>query len=345
MAKACRAVVERAEGEEWPSERWQTDPVGFAWTILGAELAPKQKEMLESIRDNPRTAVRGGRKIGKDFGVGVAALWWYASFADARAILTATTAHQIDSVLYREIRKLIGRSGTCFDCRREAFKRREKPPQPCPHSTRLTGKVGEIARSGIKSPDMREIQGFTARDPEAMAGTSGTRILYVLDEASGIADEIHTAIRGNLAAGGGREVLISNPTRPIGFFFDAFHAKKDLYNRIHGSSEETPNVLEGREVFPGLAGREWVEEQRREWGVDSPLYQIHVLGNFCVNEQGAIFTVAAIANGRSLMLEFEAVVGGYVGAMPVLEEENGAFRDLMTRSLVFLSDPGGAHHA
>lgn len=46
----------------------------------------------------------------------------------------------------------------------------------------------------------------------------------------------------------------------------------------------------------------------------------------------------ASSNGRSLMLEFDAMLGGYAGMMPVLEE-GGQFRDLITRSIVVLSEP------
>jgi hypothetical protein len=43
-------------------------------------------------------------------------------------------------------------------------------------------------------------------------------------------------------------------------------------------------------------------------------------------------------NGRSLMLGFDALLGGYAGMMPVSEEQ-GVFRDLMTKSTVTLLDP------
>jgi hypothetical protein len=46
----------------------------------------------------------------------------------------------------------------------------------------------------------------------------------------------------------------------------------------------------------------------------------------------------ASENGRSLMLEFDAMLGGYVGMMPVLEED-GVFRDLITKSVVTLEAP------
>jgi hypothetical protein len=34
-------------------------------------------------------------------------------------------------------------------------------------------------------------------------------------------------------------------------------------------------------------------------------------------------------NGKSLMLEFEAILGGFVGTMPVLLDEQGTYRDLL----------------
>ena len=56
--------------------------------------------------------------------------------------------------------------------------------------------------------------------------------------------------------------MFSNPTRTSGTFFDAFHSKKQFYRCIHVSSEETPNVVLGRMVIPGLAGRAWIEEKK-----------------------------------------------------------------------------------
>jgi len=49
------------------------------------------------------------------------------------------------------------------------------------------------------------------------------------------------------------------------------------------------------------------------------------------------YVVLASTNGRSLMLGFETILGGYAGMMPVLEEQ-GVFRDLITRSTVTLLD-------
>ena len=40
------------------------------------------------------------------------------------------------------------------------------------------------------------------------------------------------------------------------------------------------NVVAGREVIPGLASRQWVEDRKEEWGEGSPAYRARVLGEF-----------------------------------------------------------------
>jgi hypothetical protein len=47
----------------------------------------------------------------------------------------------------------------------------------------------------------------------------------------------------------------------------------------------------------------------------------------------------ASANGRSLMLEFEGILGGHVGMMPVLLGEDALFRSIVTQEVVQLRRP------
>lgn len=47
--------------------------------------------------------------------------------------------------------------------------------------------------------------------------------------------------------------------------------------------------------------------------------------------------ILASRNGRSLMLEFEAILSGHVGTMPVLQEDDGTFRSLVSREVVHLT--------
>jgi hypothetical protein len=42
------------------------------------------------------------------------------------------------------------------------------------------------------------------------------------------------------------------------------------------------------------------------------------------------------ANGRSLMLSFGGMLGGYIGSMPVLQDDAGEYRDLIAGEPVFI---------
>lgn len=238
------------------------------------------------------------------------ALWFWCSFTDARVVMTSTTSRQVDDILWRETRMMRARAGLCVACKAENEKRTDRRAsgelvedieRPCIHSAMIGGECGELARTGLKSEDFREIKGFTAREAEAVAGISGRNLLYILDEASGIKPEIFEAIEGN-RAGGARVVMFSNPTKTSGEFFDAFHSKERFYSCHTISSEETPNVVYGDDdprAIPGLATREWVEEKKDEWGEDSALYRVRVKGEHVELEEGKIFSIHCIAEAEA----------------------------------------------
>jgi hypothetical protein len=307
-----RVTAERAIGElldteletagriQWPSDRYRQDPVAFATEILGVRPWNRQVEILLAVRDHLRVAIASGHKIGKSHSAAIIALWYFCSYPDARVVMSSTTARQVDQILWRELQMMRARSGKCAQCKDEDPNDRIR--RPCPHSALIEGKIGELARTGLKSDDFREIVGFTAREAEAVAGISGRHLLYIIDEASGVPDVIFEAIEGN-RAGGARLVMFSNPTRTSGEFFDAFHSKKDLYHTIQLSSETSPNVVAGEIVIPGLAGPDWIAEKRREWGEDSPTYKVRVKGEFALAEDGKIFTIHAIAEAGKRWLE------------------------------------------
>jgi phage terminase large subunit len=305
----------------FPSTRYREDPVAFFREIVGVEPWAKQVEILEAVRDHPRVAIASGHKVSKSHSAAGLALWYYCSFPDARAVMSSTTARQVDQILWRELKMMRARGGRCLTCKTEDPDGRTIP-RPCPHSAVVGGEIGELARTGLKSDDFREIVGFTAREAEAVAGISGRNLMYIIDEASGVPEAIFEAIEGN-RAGGARIVLFSNPTKTSGEFFDAFHSKAQFYHTIRVSSEETPNVVQGKAVIPGLATREWIEEKKQEWGEDSPLYKVRVRGEFALNEDGKIFSIDAIAKAEQRWEETQPSGRLFIGLDPSGESGTG----------------------
>lgn len=296
LGAAVRSEATKVSRVRFPSPHYRHDPVRYFREVLGVEPWPKQIEIIEAIRDHPRVAVSSGHKVSKSHTAAGIALWFYSSFDDARVVMSSTTARQVDQILWRELRMMRARSGRCMECKlSDPDGLRIK--RPCPHSTMIEGEQGELARTGLKSDDFREVIGFTAKQAEAVAGISGRNLLYILDEASGIPDIIFEAIEGN-SAGGARVVMFSNPTQNAGAFYDAFHTKKQFYKTLRVSSEDSPNVVQNRIVIPGLATREWIDTKREEWGEDSPLYRVRVKGEFATEEDGKAFPLHLIAQAQ-----------------------------------------------
>lgn len=333
----CRSEIKVQAGERlrWPNAKYRDDPVGFARDILGVDPWSGQIKILEAIRDHKRVAVRSGHKVSKSHSAAILAQWFCCSWPDARVVMSSTTSRQVDAILWLEVSKLIARGGRCLACKAEyqamldagvhQLDADERLPKPCPHSSMILqagDELGRMAKTGLKTADFRSITGFTAKQAEGVAGISGKNLLYIVDEASGVPDEIFEAIEGN-RAGGARIVLFSNPTRTDGEFYEAFHKKKELYHGIRISSAETPNVVEGRVVIPGLAEREWVEEKKLEWGEDSPQYKVRVEGEFPIGEDGRIFTIKAILTAEQLWPEVEADGRLFVGFDPSGEAGTG----------------------
>lgn len=314
-----------------PTYRYRDDPVGYARNVLGVNPWSRQCEILEAIRDHQRVSVVSGQKVGKSGVIGMAGLWFYDSFPDARAVLTSTTSRQVDAILWRELSMLVQRSGRCVECKAEyklmidggvsQFEADKQIPRPCAHSQLVEGELAGMARTGLRN-GFNTITGFTAREAEAVAGISGRNLLFLADESSGITDLIFEAIEGN-RAGGARLAMFSNGTRTSGHFFDSFYSKKEFFHTFQISSEENPNYVERREVIPGLATYEYIEEKRREWGENSAQFIVRVKGGFPVGEDGKIFSLHAIEQSQKRWDETDSIGRLFIGVDPAGETGQG----------------------
>lgn len=261
--------LQRSRALEQTREGYRQNPLAFATQKLGVNLWSRQVEILEAVGRYQSVAVRSGHKVGKSMLGACIALWWLYCYDDARVILTAPTEQQIDDIIWREI-GLPREGGSLYQRVREEF----GGPQKWPGRS----KQGlDLARGG-------QMFGLATNTVERAAGISGAHLLFIADEASGVAEQFFVVLAGN-RAGGARFVMLSNPTRTSGFFYDAFHMQRELWTppmgqSFHVSSEESPNVIAGRTVIPGLAGPDYPASSKLAWGEDSAIYDVRVRGDF-----------------------------------------------------------------
>lgn len=240
-------------------QRCQSSPGWFSQHVLGAHLVSYQDRILNSVREHRRTAVRSGNGLGKTATAGQAVLWFLFSYPHSRVITTATTWHQVEKQLWQEIQKR--------------------------HRSAVIPLGGQLLQTEIKLPDGRYAIGLSTRPEhlESFQGHHAVNLLLVFDEASGIPTQVFEAGEGYMTGAGAKWLMIGNPTRTAGDFFNAFHKDRAQWSTMHLSAFDAP-AFTGEQVPPDVAralvSREWVQEKQASWGEDSPLYQVRVLGNF-----------------------------------------------------------------
>ncbi|WP_019584686.1 hypothetical protein [Deinococcus apachensis] len=266
-----------------PYAQYRDDPVRFAREVLGLTVWAAMERILLAVRDHRKVAVRSGHKVSKSTTAAVIALWRCLCREGSRTVLSAPTGRQVKIIIWAELTKLH-------------------------RNSRLPSDMPLDPGTGFRYRDS-EVFGFATNEPEKMAGVSGADLEFIIDEASGVEESLYAAIEGNMAGGAGL-LLISNPTQTSGTFYDAFTTKRHLWHTIHISSEDTPNVLTGETIIPGLATRAWVEEKKADWREDSPLFQVRVRGNFPSQAENAVIGLGLVEAARVRYDEEEEVPTG-----------------------------------
>jgi len=103
----------------------------------------------------------------------------------------------------------------------------------------------------------------SAEDLQALYGYHNPRLLVILDEAPGLPRLLWEAVQRLVTAPGNRILALGNPLQQAGPFWEACN-RPDLWNYVHISCLDHPNVALKREAIPGATGVEWVRERIKD---------------------------------------------------------------------------------
>lgn len=195
-------------------------------------------------------SIASGHGIGKSATFALLLLWFLICYEDAKIPVTAPTQTQMYDVLWSEIQSW-----------------RMKMAQPW-------GDLIEHSSDYVRvkqKPETWFARARTARKeaPEALAGLHAAFMMLMVDEASGVDDVIFNAAASALTGKNVLFLMISNPTRIQGYFYDSHHKNAEDFQRLSFSSIDSPIVDLG-----------FVEKVRREHGEDSDEFGFRVLGKF-----------------------------------------------------------------
>jgi hypothetical protein len=249
-------------------EQFRNEPAEFVRGVIGGDPWAVQEAVLKAVSQHPRVTVRSCHGVGKSWVAACAALWFLYTRDPVTVLTTAPTHRQVKEVLWREIRRL--HRGMFGNGRLDPALR------------------GEIRETALRLAEDRFALGLTTDEPDRFQGFHSPHILVIVDEASGVEEEIFAAIEGVLTSAEARILLIGNPLHACGTFYDSH--RSEAWMKFAVSAFDSPNVA-GRDLEdddrrdapaerPGLVTARWVWERRLEWGEESPLYQSRVLGQF-----------------------------------------------------------------
>lgn len=218
-------------------------PSVFVRDAFGLELDPWQAEAVDALPAERRVAVRSGHGVGKTTSESCVVIWGLVVFG-ALVPCTAPTSAQLRSLLWAEIARLLQRN------------------QLIAGELEITDKKVELRRDPTVFAVSR-----VAKTPEGLAGFHAPRLIYVVEEAAGIAEQSMAVVDGALTTEDARCFMAGNPTKPSGYFVDAFGRNADRWHGITVNCEDSPRVA-----------RAWIEEMAETWGRESDVYRVRVRG-------------------------------------------------------------------
>ena len=251
-------VSETNPFEEFVAE-YRDDPVKFVVEVLGAKPLPYQAEFLQAIADGERKmSVRSGHGTGKSTSASWAMLWYVLLRFPNKVVVTAPTSGQLFDALFAELKRWIN----------------ELPKQLQPM---LTVKSDRVELAAAPSEAFISARTSRAETPEALAGVHSENVLLVVDEASGVPEKVFEAAAGSMSGHSATTILLSNPTRSSGTFFESQTRLAGSWWTRRWSCVDSPLVSE-----------EFVDEMRLRYGEESNAFRIRVLGEFPLADDDTI---------------------------------------------------------
>lgn len=282
------------------------DPVWFCETVLRLKALPGektlkedpndsweldgwQKELLESVGDvvrkeygKPTVTNHEGKNMitvsamhgpGKTFGL-AALMHWFGFCFLGKIPCTAPKLGQLKTRLWPEFRKIRNRALPGYKSLMEITGGSVKWMD-------ADGKYDEGTRAFME----------TAAAPENLAGLHDKFMAIMVDEASGVDENLWPVIEGAISTGKiVLLIIISNPTKTTGTFADS-HLKPKVaqhWHQINITLDKTARV-----------SRQWVKRMEDKYGKGSPVVKVRCYGEFAGDDENQLLSLEWIEAARN----------------------------------------------
>ncbi|EOS75678.1 MAG: phage terminase large subunit [Lachnospiraceae bacterium] len=227
-------------------EVYYDNPSAFLEDMLDMKCDNWQDEVAADLAKHPKVAVKSGQGVGKTALEAGLIIWFITCRPYSKVVATAPTMQQLYDVLWAEIAKWLDSSKV---------------------KNLLTWTKTKVYMEGASERWFATAK--TATKPENMQGFHEDHMLIVVDEASGVSDPIMEAILGTLTGDDNKLLLMGNPNRIEGVFFDAFNKDRDKFKTHTVSSRDSKRT-----------SKDNIAMLESKYGKDSDVCRVRIDGQF-----------------------------------------------------------------
>lgn len=240
---------------------YQKNPVLFAEEACSFHPDDWQRAVMMDIASSTKVSVRSGHGVGKTSVEAVVLLWFLSCFRFPKVIATAPTRQQLNDILWSEVEKWRSKSPLLQEL--------------------LTWTKTYVYMKGYEKRWFAVAK--TASEPENMQGFHEENMLIIVDEASGVEDNIMEAILATLSGKNNKLLMCANPTRTTGAFYDSHNRDRGMYKCHRVSSLDSART-----------NKENIKSFIRKYGEHSNVVKVRVYGDFPAQEDDVFLPLSLI---------------------------------------------------
>ena len=246
------------------------DPVLFVKEYLGVDPDPWQKDILEqiSVHATRQISCASGHGVGKSALASWASIHFLLTRYPCKTILTSPTSSQLMDSLFAEVKRWI----------------KELPKEL---ESLLTVKSDRVELTASSSEAFISCRTSRLENPEALQGVHSDNVLLIADEASAIPEVVYNSAIGSMSSQSATTLLLGNPTRNTGFFFDTHHKLKDRWYT------KTISCLDSSRV-----SKDFIDEVIERSGDTSNEYRVRCLGLFPLTEDQTVISYELVKSAQ-----------------------------------------------
>ena len=255
--------------------RFQKNPSLFVRECLGVEPDKWQEDFLDAIAGgHRRISIRSGHGVGKSTAASWAMLWYLLTRHTVKILVTAPSSGQLFDGLFAEAKRWVRQ-------------------MPSALQQLVDVKSDRIELASAPAECFISLKTSRPESLEALAGAHADFVMLIADEASGVLEGTFEASAGSMSGENAVTILLGNPTRTSGLFYDTHPRLRNEWWTRKVSCVDSPRVSAA-----------YIAELQSRYGAESNAYRVRVLGEFAKSDEDTVVSLATIesAIGRDVAM-------------------------------------------